>query len=66
MDGIQVHVTNTSNCRSSARKRIPTLVENMGWWPIRAAPVVARGGQPCAPDRALEDGTVFGCRSDSH
>jgi len=68
MDGIQVHVTNTSNLPVEAlENEYPLLVEEYGLWRVRAAPGGSRGGLGIARQiRALEDGTVFGCRSDSH
>ncbi|HYU14023.1 MAG TPA: hydantoinase B/oxoprolinase family protein [Stellaceae bacterium] len=68
MDGIQVHVTNTSNLPVEAlENEYPLLVEEYGLVPGSGGTGRSRGGLGIARQiRALEDGTVFGCRSDSH
>jgi N-methylhydantoinase B len=68
MDGIQVHVTNTSNLPVEAlENEYPLLVEEYGLVPGSGGAGRSRGGLGIARQiRALEDGTVFGCRSDSH
>jgi len=68
MDGVQVHVTNTSNLPIEAlENEYPLLVEEYGFVPGSGGAGRSRGGLGIARQiRALEDGTVFGCRSDSH
>jgi N-methylhydantoinase B len=68
MDGIQVHVTNTSNLPVEAlENEYPLLVEEYGLVPGSGGAGKSRGGLGIARQiRALEDDTVFGCRSDSH
>ena len=68
MDGIQVHVTNTSNLPVEAlENEYPLLVEEYGLVANSGGAGRSRGGLGIARQiRALEDGTVFGCRSDSH
>ena len=68
MDGVQVHVTNTSNLPVEAlENEYPLLVEEYGLVPGSGGAGRSRGGLGIARQiRALEDGTVFGCRSDSH
>jgi N-methylhydantoinase B len=68
MDGIQVHVTNTSNLPVEAlENEYPLLVEEYGLVAGSGGAGRSRGGLGIARQiRALEDGTVFGCRSDSH
>ena len=68
MDGIQVHVTNTSNLPVEAlENEYPLLVEEYGLVAGSGGIGTSRGGLGIARQiRALEDGTVFGCRSDSH
>jgi N-methylhydantoinase B len=68
MDGVQVHVTNTSNLPVEAlENEYPLLVEEYGLVPGSGGAGTSRGGLGIARQiRALEDGTVFGCRSDSH
>lgn len=67
-DGIQVHVTNTSNLPVEAlENEYPLLVEEYGLVAGSGGAGRSRGGLGIARQiRALEDGTVFGCRSDSH
>jgi N-methylhydantoinase B len=67
-DGIQVHVTNTSNLPVEAlENEYPLLVEEYGLIPGSGGAGCSRGGLGIARQiRVLEDGTVFGCRSDSH
>jgi N-methylhydantoinase B len=67
-DGIQVHVTNTSNLPVEAlENEYPLVVEEYGLVPGSGGAGRSRGGLGIARQiRALEDGTVFGCRSDSH
>jgi N-methylhydantoinase B len=67
-DGIQVHVTNTSNLRVEAlENEYPLLVEEYGLVPGSGGAGHSRGGLGIVRQiRALDDGTVFGCRSDSH
>jgi N-methylhydantoinase B len=67
-DGIQVHVTNTSNLPVEAlENEYPLLVEEYGLVPGSGGAGLSRGGLGIARQiRALEEGTVFGCRSDSH
>jgi N-methylhydantoinase B len=68
MDGVQVHVTNTSNLPVEAlENEYPLLVEEYGLVANSGGAGRSRGGLGIARQiRALEDGTVFGCRSDSH
>jgi N-methylhydantoinase B len=68
MDGIQVHVTNTSNLPVEAlENEYPLIVEAYGLVAGSGGAGRSRGGLGIARQiRALEDGTVFGCRSDSH
>jgi N-methylhydantoinase B len=68
MDGVQVHVTNTSNLPVEAlENEYPLLVEEYGLVPGSGGAGRSRGGLGIARQiRALDDGTVFGCRSDSH
>ncbi|HEX3864107.1 MAG TPA: hydantoinase B/oxoprolinase family protein [Stellaceae bacterium] len=68
MDGVQVHVTNTSNLPVEAlENEYPLLVEEYGLVTGSGGAGRSRGGLGIARQiRALEDGTVFGCRSDSH
>lgn len=68
MDGVQVHVTNTSNLPVEAlENEYPLLVEEYGLVPGSGGAGRFRGGLGIARQiRSLEDGTVFGCRSDSH
>jgi N-methylhydantoinase B len=68
MDGIQVHVTNTSNLPVEAlENEYPLLVEEYGLVANSGGAGTSRGGLGITRQiRALEDGTVFGCRSDSH
>jgi N-methylhydantoinase B len=68
MDGVQVHVTNTSNLPVEAlENEYPLLVEEYGLVAGSGGAGRSRGGLGIARQiRALEDGTVFGCRSDSH
>jgi len=68
MDGIQVHVTNTSNLPVEAlENEYPLLVEEYGLVPGSGGAGTSRGGLGIARQiSALEDDTVFGCRSDSH
>ena len=68
MDGIQVHVTNTSNLPVEAlENEYPLLVEEYGLVAGSGGAGRSRGGLGIARQiRALEDGTVFGCRSDLH
>ncbi|MBV9584420.1 MAG: hydantoinase B/oxoprolinase family protein [Alphaproteobacteria bacterium] len=68
MDGVQVHVTNTSNLPVEAlENEYPLLVEEYGLVPNSGGAGISRGGLGIARQiRALEEGTVFGCRSDSH
>jgi N-methylhydantoinase B len=68
MDGIQVHVTNTSNLPVEAlENEYPLLVEEYGLVANSGGAGTSRGGLGIARQiRALEEGTVFGCRSDSH
>lgn len=68
MDGVQVHVTNTSNLPIEAlENEYPLLVEEYGLIPNSGGAGRSRGGLGIARQiRALEDDTVFGCRSDSH
>src|SRR5204863_6825637 len=68
MDGIQVHVTNTSNLPVEAlENEYPLLGEEYGLVAGSGGVGTSRGGLGIARQiRALEDGTVFGCRSDSH
>src|SRR5436190_10334730 len=68
MDGVQVHVTNTSNLPIEAlENEYPLLVEEYGLVANSGGGGRSRGGLGIARQiRALEDGTVFGCRSDSH
>ena len=68
MDGIQVHVTNTSNLPVEAlENEYPLLVDEYGLVAGSGGAGQSRGGLGIARQiRALEDGTVFGCRSDSH
>ena len=67
-DGIQVHVTNTSNLPVEAlENEYPLLVEEYELVPGSGGVGRSRGGLGIARQiRVLEDGTVFGCRSDSH
>jgi N-methylhydantoinase B len=67
-DGIQVHVTNTSNLPVEAlENEYPLLVEEYGLVPGSGGAGRSRGGLGIARQiRALQEGTVFGCRSDSH
>lgn len=67
-DGIQVHVTNTSNLPVEAlENEYPLLIEEYGLVPGSGGAGRSRGGLGIARQiRALEDGTVFGCRSDAH
>jgi N-methylhydantoinase B len=67
-DGIQVHVTNTSNLPAEAlENEYPLLVEEYGLVAGSGGAGRSRGGLGIARQiRALEDDTVFGCRSDSH
>jgi N-methylhydantoinase B len=68
MDGIQVHVTNTSNLPVEAlENEYPLLVEEYGLVADSGGAGTSRGGLGIARQiRVLEDQTVFGCRSDSH
>ena len=68
MDGIQVHVTNTSNLPVEAlENEYPLLVEEYGLVANSGGAGTSRGGLGIARQiRVLEDNTVFGCRSDSH
>jgi N-methylhydantoinase B len=68
MDGIQVHVTNTSNLPVEAlENEYPLLVEEYGLVANSGGAGASRGGLGIARQiRVLEDHTVFGCRSDSH
>jgi len=68
MDGIQVHVTNTSNLPVEAlENEYPLIVEAYGLVAGSGGAGRSRGGLGIARQiRALEDDTVFGCRSDSH
>ncbi len=68
MDGVQVHVTNTSNLPVEALEiEYPLVVEEYGLVAGSGGAGRSRGGLGIARQiRALEDGTVFGCRSDSH
>jgi len=63
-----VHVTNTSNLPVEALEvEYPLLVEEYALVPGSGGRGRSRGGLGIARQiRALEDGTVFGCRSDSH
>ncbi len=68
MDGIQVHVTNTSNLPVEAlENEYPLLVEEYGLVANSGGAGTSRGGLGIARQiRVLEDNTMFGCRSDSH
>jgi len=68
MDGVQVHVTNTSNLPVEAlENEYPLLVEEYGLVANSGGAGRSRGGLGIARQiRALENNTVFGCRSDSH
>jgi N-methylhydantoinase B len=63
-----VHVTNTSNLPVEAlENEYPLLVEEYGLVSGSGGAGRSRGGLGIARQiRVLEDGTVFGCRSDSH
>jgi N-methylhydantoinase B len=67
-DGIQVHVTNTSNLPVEAlENEYPLLVEEYALMSGSGGAGRSRGGLGIARQiRALDDETVFGCRSDSH
>src|SRR5437763_2499419 len=67
-DGIQVHVTNTSNLPVEAlENEYPLLVEEYGLVPGSGGAGRSRGGLGIERQiRTLDDHTVFGCRSDSH
>jgi N-methylhydantoinase B len=67
-DGVQVHVTNTSNLPIEAlENEYPLLVEEYGLVANSGGAGASRGGLGIARQiRALDDNTVFGCRSDSH
>lgn len=63
-----MHVTNTSNLPVEAlENEYPLLVEEYGLVPGSGGAGRSRGGLGIARQiRVLEDGTAFGCRSDSH
>lgn len=67
-DGIQVHVTNTSNLPVEAlENEYPLLVEEYGLVDGSGGAGRSRGGLGIRRQiRALEGETVFSCRSDSH
>lgn len=67
-DGIQVHVTNTSNLPAEAlENEYPLRVEEYGLVADSGGPGAFRGGLGIAREiRALEPGTVFSARTDGH
>lgn len=67
-DGIQVHVTNTSNLPVEAlENEYPLRVESYGLVPDSGGAGGSRGGLGIGREiRALEDETVFSARTDGH
>jgi len=68
MDGIHVHVTNTQNMPTEAlENEFPLMVDEYGLAQDSGGGGRHRGGLGIVRQvRALQDGTIFTCRSDNH
>lgn len=68
MDGIHVHVTNTQNMPTEAlENEFPLMVDEYGLAEDSGGGGRQRGGLGIVRQvRALQDGTIFTCRSDNH